>query len=77
MAKGKFFFGALLGAAAAALLTPVAGKKARQKLQKTAQKVKQDDTVSQVMEKGSQVFDKVKQEAEQRMKKAKKENKEK
>ena len=38
MAKGKFVFGALLGAAAAALLTPVAGKKARKKVADTAEK---------------------------------------
>lgn len=36
--SGKFIFGALLGAAAAALLTPVAGKEARTSLKKVANK---------------------------------------
>lgn len=35
---GKFIAGAILGAAAAALLTPVSGKKARAKLKAGAQK---------------------------------------
>lgn len=34
MAKSKFILGAILGAAAAALLTPVTGRKAREKLVK-------------------------------------------
>jgi len=69
MAKGKFLFGAMLGAAAAALLTPVAGKKTRQKLSKTAKKVREDEMVSQIVEKGEEVFDKVKDVVETKTKK--------
>ncbi|MBU2575993.1 YtxH domain-containing protein [Patescibacteria group bacterium] len=58
--SGKFVLGALLGAAAAALLTPIAGKKTRQKLQKTVEKVKSDERVNQIIEKGSEIFEKAK-----------------
>ncbi|PIQ78445.1 MAG: hypothetical protein CO042_03550 [Parcubacteria group bacterium CG_4_9_14_0_2_um_filter_41_8] len=78
MAKsGKFLFGALLGATAAALLTPFAGKKARQKLSKTAKKVTEDERVSGLIEKGEQVFDKAKKSAQDAFDRASETSKEK
>jgi len=65
--SGKFLFGALLGAAAAALLTPIAGKKARQKLQKTAEKVKSDERFSQIVEKGAEILAKAKDAASEKI----------
>ena len=61
--SGKFIFGALLGAAAAALLTPVAGKKARKKVAQTAEKVgidkeKIDQVVNQAKDFGSDLLQK-------------------
>ena len=67
MQKGKFLFGAALGAAAAALLTPVTGKKARQKMEKTAKKISQDDRFSKVMSKSEQIFDKAKTAAKEKI----------
>lgn len=47
--SGKFIFGALLGAAAAALLTPVAGREARTSLKKVANK----RSLEKIVESGS------------------------
>lgn len=59
--SGKFLIGALVGAAAAALLTPVAGKKARQKLAEQAKKAGMDrekfeEVVETVAQKGSELL---------------------
>jgi len=57
----KFLAGALLGAAAAVLLTPVAGKKARKKVVEGLEKAGVDretiaETVSAAVKKGSELL---------------------
>jgi gas vesicle protein len=69
--SGKFMFGALLGAAAAALLTPVAGKKARKKVAETAEKAgvdkeKIEQVKKQAKELGGELLDKAKEVAKER-----------
>ena len=64
----KFIFGAFLGAIATALLTPITGKKTRQKLQKTAKKVKTDKRISEVLDKSLEIFEKAKNSAENKIK---------
>ncbi|MBI1961452.1 MAG: hypothetical protein HYS45_01985 [Parcubacteria group bacterium] len=69
MAKsGKFLAGALVGAAAAALLTPIAGKIARKKVMEAANKAgldreKLEQAASAVMEKGSELLRQARKEA--------------
>jgi gas vesicle protein len=65
----KFIFGAVLGAVAAALITPVAGKKARTRLKQAAQKAgvdtkKLDKQIGGIIEKGGQLLREVKQSGE-------------
>ena len=72
MAKsGKFLAGALVGAAAVALLTPIAGKKARQKVMEAANKAgldreKLEEVASAVMEKGSELLRQARKEVAQK-----------
>jgi len=59
--SSKFLLGALLGAAAAALLTPVAGKRARAKVKQAAKQAgvptgSLEDAVSKLVKKGGSVF---------------------
>ncbi|MBI2050508.1 MAG: YtxH domain-containing protein [Parcubacteria group bacterium] len=59
--SGKFLAGALLGAAAAALLTPVAGKKARKKVAEGLEKAGVDremveETLRAAAKKGSDLL---------------------
>ena len=65
--SGKFLAGALLGAAAAALLSPVTGKKARKKVIEAANKAGLDrerleGMANAVMEKGSEFLREARQE---------------
>ncbi len=72
MAKsGKFLAGALVGAAAAALLTPIVGKTARKKVMEAANKAgldreKLEQAASAVMEKGSEFLRQAREEARER-----------
>jgi gas vesicle protein len=73
MGKSKFIVGALLGAAAAALLTPVSGKGARTKVKKAALKVgldtnKLESQVGQLAKQGKGIIGSVIQKAEERVK---------
>jgi len=71
MAKSsKFLFGAIVGALAAAFLTPVSGKKAREKVSKLAKKSGIDQkqasallgVLDDVKKKGIEIFEQVKKE---------------
>ncbi|OJI07629.1 hypothetical protein BK004_00895 [bacterium CG10_46_32] len=76
MAKsGKFLAGALIGAAAAALLTPIAGKKARKKMMEAASKAGLDrdaieGAVGGIVEKGSKLLQQAKKEVAEQGSKA-------
>lgn len=63
---GKFIAGAILGAAAAALLTPVSGKKARAKINATAKKAgidlgKYGVKIDKVVDAGSEILRQISQ----------------
>jgi gas vesicle protein len=71
--SSKFLAGALLGAAAAALLSPVSGKSARNKVKKVAQKAgvdtkKLESNVNALAGKGKGVISSVIQKAAQQAK---------
>jgi gas vesicle protein len=62
----KFIFGAIVGATAAALLTPVTGKRARKEALKIAKKVgidtdKLDSAADLLIKKGEEIFEKPKE----------------
>ena len=54
-----FFVGAAFGAVAALLLTPKTGKEMREKLAEEGERLKErtEDTISEVREKGEEVYD--------------------
>jgi len=63
MGKSKFLVGAILGAAAAALLTPVTGKKTRDSVKKAAKRVGVPtdgvaEAVNSIVEKGTELLSK-------------------
>ena len=61
--SSKFFLGTLLGAAAGILLSPVSGKKAREKVKSKAKDYgidlgKYSDKIESVLEKGGEILEK-------------------
>jgi len=61
MGKSKFVAGALLGAVAALLLTPVTGKKTRASLKKAAKRAgvptdRMEGAIDSIIEKGSEML---------------------
>lgn len=72
----KFIFGAIVGAAAAALLTPVTGKRARQEASKIAKKAgidtdKLNSAADFLVKKSEQIFEKSKEPPAKRRTRAK------